>query len=216
VLPVFVEVGLCAIGEKDPPGFLEIGARLVEAGRGAGRVFPWMAARIEATAPGSRIDVGWIAGADRDRSDAHVTVIDVPASRGSFDRRRVRAGMPPLKRQPLTRTYNRFAPLLRLYIDLASGIPIASQFSPKWLRVQISDFPALSARPRIGISKPTEDNGMSAGEVKQYLVEHAKSHGVLTFRGNRARRVQTLLPALGPFHCQAVPGGGGGFGSSSQ
>ena len=111
------------------------------------------------------------------------------------------------RRQPLTRTYNRFAPLLRLYIDLASGIPIASQFGSKWLRVQISDFPALSARPRIGISKPTEDNGMSAGEVKQYLVEHAKSHGVLSFRGNRARRVQTLLPALAtdmqglPRHC---------------
>jgi hypothetical protein len=116
--------------------------------------------------------------------------------------------MSQLKRQPLTRTYNRFALLLRLYIDLASGIPIASQFGPKWLRVQISDFPALSARPRIGSSKPTEDNGMSAGEVKQYLVEHAKSHGVLSFRGNRARRVQTLLPALGSFSCQAVPGGG--------
>ena len=84
-----------------------------------------------------------------------------------------------MKRQPLTRTYNRFALLLFLYIDLASGIPIASQFGPKWLRVQISDFPALSACPRIGISKPTEDNGMSAGEIKQYLVEHAKSHGVL-------------------------------------
>jgi hypothetical protein len=35
VLPVFVEVGLCAIGEKDPPDFLEIGACLVEGGRGA-------------------------------------------------------------------------------------------------------------------------------------------------------------------------------------
>jgi hypothetical protein len=78
--------------------------------------------------------------------------------------------------------------LLCLYIGLASGIPIASQFGPKWLRVQISDFPALVACPRIGIGKPTEDNGMSAGEVKQYLVEHAKSHGVLSFRGNRARR----------------------------
>ena len=117
-------------------------------------------------------------------------------------------GHGPLKRQPLTRTYNRFAPLLRLYIDLASGIPIASQFGPKWLRVQLSEFPALCARPRLGISKPAEDNGMSAGEVKQYLVEHAKSHGVLSSRRNRARRVQTLLPALGPFRCQAVQGGG--------
>jgi hypothetical protein len=26
VLPIFVEVGLCAIGEKDPPGFLEVAA----------------------------------------------------------------------------------------------------------------------------------------------------------------------------------------------
>jgi hypothetical protein len=52
---------------------------------------------------------------------------------------------------------------------------------------------------------------MSAGEVKQYLVEHAESHGVLSFRGNRARRVQTLLPALAPFRCQPVQGGGGGL-----
>jgi hypothetical protein len=103
--------------------------------------------------------------------------------------------------------------LLRLYIDLTSGIPIASQFGPKWLRVQISDFPALSARPRIGISKPAEDNGMSAGEVKQYLVEHAKSHGVLSSRRNRARRVQTLLPALGLFAVKLfrAEGGGGGL-----
>jgi hypothetical protein len=64
--------------------------------------------------------------------------------------------MPQLKRQPLTRTYNRFALLLRLYIDLASGIPIASQIGPKWLRVQISAFPhsphvhvlAAASRPR--------------------------------------------------------------------
>jgi hypothetical protein len=27
VLPIFVEVGLSAIGEKDPPGFLEVEAR---------------------------------------------------------------------------------------------------------------------------------------------------------------------------------------------
>ena len=54
VLPIFVEVGLCAIGEKDPPGFLEIGARLVEGGGRAGRAFPWMAARIEAAAPAPR------------------------------------------------------------------------------------------------------------------------------------------------------------------
>jgi hypothetical protein len=47
-LPIFVEVGLCAIGEKDPPGFLEINSRLVEGGGRAGRAFPWIAARVEA------------------------------------------------------------------------------------------------------------------------------------------------------------------------
>jgi hypothetical protein len=36
LLPIFVEVGLCAIDEKDQPGFLEIGARLVEGGGRAG------------------------------------------------------------------------------------------------------------------------------------------------------------------------------------
>jgi hypothetical protein len=132
---------------------------------------------------------------------------------GSFDRRLVRAGMPPLKRQPLTCIYNRFAPLLRLYIDLASGIPIASQFGPKWLRVQISDFPALSARSRIGISKPTEDDGMSAGEVKQYLVEHAKSHGAFLPKESRSARANAFAcsRALSLSSCSGRRGGGGGL-----
>jgi hypothetical protein len=36
-LPIFVEVGLRAIGEKDQLRQLEVAARLIEAGRGAGR-----------------------------------------------------------------------------------------------------------------------------------------------------------------------------------
>jgi len=63
VLPIIVEVGLCAIGEKDPPGFLEVAARLVEGGGRAGRAVPWMAARIEAAAPLPWIGVSRIARA---------------------------------------------------------------------------------------------------------------------------------------------------------
>jgi hypothetical protein len=78
VLPIFVEVGLCAIGEKVPPGFLEINSRLVEGGGRAGRAFPWIAARIEAAAPAARVGVGRIARAHGDRADAHVTAVDLP------------------------------------------------------------------------------------------------------------------------------------------
>jgi hypothetical protein len=79
VLPVFVEVGLCAIGEKDPPGFLEVAARLVEAGRSAGRAVPWMAARIEATAPLPLISAERIARAEPDRTNVYVAIEDQPA-----------------------------------------------------------------------------------------------------------------------------------------
>jgi hypothetical protein len=100
MLPVFVEVGLCAFGEKDQPGFLEIGARLVEGGGGAGRAFPWMAARIEAAAPAPRIGVSRVARADRDRADTDVAIVDLPGLLlgiwGWW--RRVRAGMALLKR----------------------------------------------------------------------------------------------------------------------
>jgi hypothetical protein len=68
VLPVFVEVGLCAICEKDPPGFLEIGARLVE---GGGRAVPWMAARIEAAAPLPWISAERVARAEPDRPERY-------------------------------------------------------------------------------------------------------------------------------------------------
>jgi hypothetical protein len=51
VLPIFVEVGLCAISEKDPPGFLEVAAPPVEAGRGAGIPVAGLRAWIETAAP---------------------------------------------------------------------------------------------------------------------------------------------------------------------
>jgi hypothetical protein len=54
---------VCAIGEKDPPGFLKLGARLVEGCGRAGRAFPWMAARIEAAAPAPQVGVDRIARA---------------------------------------------------------------------------------------------------------------------------------------------------------
>jgi hypothetical protein len=51
--------------KRRPPGFLEIGPRLVEGGGRAGRAFPWMAVRIE-TAP--RLGIGRIARAHGDRA----------------------------------------------------------------------------------------------------------------------------------------------------
>jgi hypothetical protein len=74
-----LKVSFGALGEEHAPRAFKGEACLIEAGRRAGRAFPWMAARIEAAAPGPRIGVGWIAGADRNRSNAHVTETDVPA-----------------------------------------------------------------------------------------------------------------------------------------
>jgi hypothetical protein len=42
VFPVFVEVGLCAFGEKDQPGFLEVAARLVTVAGIAMVLLLWM------------------------------------------------------------------------------------------------------------------------------------------------------------------------------
>jgi hypothetical protein len=79
VLPIFVEVGLCAIGEKDPPGFLEIGARLVEGGGRAGRAVPRLGVRIEAAAPLPLISAERIARAEPDRTNVYVAIVDQPA-----------------------------------------------------------------------------------------------------------------------------------------
>ena len=79
VLPVFVEVGLCAIGEKDPPGFLEVAARLVEAGRSAGRAVPRLGAWIEAAAPLPWISGERVARAEPDRTNVYVAREDQPA-----------------------------------------------------------------------------------------------------------------------------------------
>jgi hypothetical protein len=80
VPPVFVKVGLCAIGEKDPPGFLEVAARLVEAGRGTGGAVPWLGARIEAAAPLPLISAERIARAEPDRTNVYVAIVDQPSS----------------------------------------------------------------------------------------------------------------------------------------
>ena len=79
MFPVFVEVRLCSIGEEDPPGFLEVAAHLVEAGRGAGRAVPWLGARIEAAAPLPLISAERIARAEPDRTNVYVAIVDQPA-----------------------------------------------------------------------------------------------------------------------------------------
>jgi hypothetical protein len=45
----------------------------------AARAFAWSTARIEAAAPLPRVLIMRVAGADRDRADVQVTVVDVPA-----------------------------------------------------------------------------------------------------------------------------------------
>jgi hypothetical protein len=61
------------------PRRFEVGAGLVAGGCSAVRTFPRVAAKIKTAIPAPRIFARRHAGADRDRADAHVTVIDVPA-----------------------------------------------------------------------------------------------------------------------------------------
>jgi hypothetical protein len=73
-----LKIRLGAVRQEHAPCGLEIGSRLVERRRGTALMFAGMRSRIEPAAPFPRIGVGWIARADRDRSDAHIEVVDVP------------------------------------------------------------------------------------------------------------------------------------------
>jgi hypothetical protein len=64
---------------KNPPCFLEIGAGLREAGGGIALMFARMRTRIEAATPFPWVGVKRVADAPRDRPDADIAVIDVPA-----------------------------------------------------------------------------------------------------------------------------------------
>ena len=68
------------------PLSIKIGAGLVEIGRGTVGTFSRVTAGIEPASPTPRIFVRRNAGADRDRADAHVTIVDVPAFVGSIER----------------------------------------------------------------------------------------------------------------------------------
>ena len=72
-------VGLGPPGREHLPCLLEVGARLVEGGGGAGRVLARFRSRIEAAAPAPWSLVVRDAGPDGDEADAHVAVIDQPA-----------------------------------------------------------------------------------------------------------------------------------------
>jgi hypothetical protein len=67
--------GMLADGE----GRARSSTRLVKGGGRAVKVLAWFTARVEATNPAPRILMVRSAGADRDRADVDVTVIDVPA-----------------------------------------------------------------------------------------------------------------------------------------
>ncbi len=67
------------VRQENCPSLFEIGAGLVKGLGGAAAALRGMAARIEATGPGPWIFVMRGASADCDRTDAHVSVIDVPA-----------------------------------------------------------------------------------------------------------------------------------------
>ena len=82
----------CLIVELGPPrrkhlpSRLEVGPRLVEGGRSAGRALARVRSRIEAAAPAPTRLIMRDAGADRNRADLHVSVIDVPAFLASIFR----------------------------------------------------------------------------------------------------------------------------------
>src|SRR3977135_1136365 len=67
------------VSPKNLPCFFEIGAGLLEAGRGSVLVFARMAAWMETAMPLPRIFVMRVAAADRDRAGEHVTIVDMPA-----------------------------------------------------------------------------------------------------------------------------------------
>jgi hypothetical protein len=76
---VFVEISLRALRKILYPGGLEIGPCLFE---GFGRALDMQAMvrpRIETAVPTPLVDIDWDAGAERDRSHMHVTIVDVPA-----------------------------------------------------------------------------------------------------------------------------------------
>jgi hypothetical protein len=73
-----LKISFGALRQEHAPGGLEGAARLVERDRGAALMFAGMGSRIKPAAPTPRIGIGWIARAERDRADAHVTVVDLP------------------------------------------------------------------------------------------------------------------------------------------
>ncbi len=81
-----LKIRLGPVRQEHLPRRFEVGAGLVEGGCSAVRTFPRVAARIKTAIPAPGIFARWHAGSDRDRADAHVTVIDVPAFVGSIER----------------------------------------------------------------------------------------------------------------------------------
>ncbi len=75
-----------SVRQKYSPRILEFDAGLIEGGSGAARAFCRMATGIEAAGPAPRVLVMRNASADRNRADAHVTVVDVPTFVGSIGR----------------------------------------------------------------------------------------------------------------------------------
>ena len=94
-----LKIGFRPVRQEHARRGLEVGAGLVEGGGGAALVLARMRARIEAAPPFPRNGVVRVAGADRDRADADVAKVDLPAFVAGFEmRRRVRTGMASLKR----------------------------------------------------------------------------------------------------------------------
>jgi hypothetical protein len=90
----------------------------------AARALAWSTARIEAAAPFPGVLIMRVAGADCDRADVHVTVVDVPAFLEDF---RIAAagerGHAPLKRGPN-------APAIAQNVELRRSGPYCTSYWP--------------------------------------------------------------------------------------
>ena len=90
-----LKIDLGSLRQKHQPGYLKIGAGLVEGGGRAILLLARLRSRIETAMPLPRILIMGIAGADRDRAGVDIAVVDVPTLLGaSVERRRVSSGMP--------------------------------------------------------------------------------------------------------------------------
>jgi hypothetical protein len=78
------KIGLGPLWQEDAPGFVKACPRLIKRRSGAVGVLAGMTARVEAATPFPRIFVMWDTGADRDRADTDIAIVDVPSLNVGF------------------------------------------------------------------------------------------------------------------------------------